>query len=173
MTPTHQRLIDKLLSQIASRTQELLAGMGLRLTREPPIEELRASPLGQHLANLAHYAEGYSASGDIRESAQYVGRHFFGDPLHRQTFKLPEKFHRTELGALINEAMVRFYEEERPGQLLTMEEMRVLFNVKRQAVHQWIKDGLIVPVYIDNASRFYRKDVERLQERREAQRKMH
>ncbi len=172
MTPTHQRLIDKLLSQAARRTQELLAGIGLQLTHEPPLEELRASPLGQHLTNLAHYAEGYSVSGDIREAAQYVGRHFFGNPLHRQAFKFPEKFHKTELGALINEAMIRFYEEERPGQLLTMEDMRELFNVTRQAVHQWIDDDLIFPVYIQNASRFYRKDVERLQAQR-AQRKMH
>ncbi len=170
MTPTHQKLLDKLLRLAARRTQELLGGLGL-LVREPPIEELRVSALGQHLANLALYAEGYTFAGDlpgdIRGDAQYVSRYFYGDPLLSYGFRFPERFHKTELGTLINDALVRFYTEERPGQLLTMADMRSRFEVTRQSVHQWIKAGQIFPVYINNASRFYAKDVERLQARRE------
>ncbi len=166
MTPKHQQLVDKLLKLAARRAAELLAGIGSQ-TREARIEDLRVSPLGQHLTNLAMYAEGYSVPDDIRGAALFIGRYFYGDPLHSKGFKFPEKFHTMELGTLINDALVRFYEEERPGQLLTMADMRELFRVKRQTVHQWIKAGQIFPVYINNASRFYIKDVDRLQAIRE------
>ena len=170
MTPTHQKVIDKLLNLAVSRVHELSAGIGGQRP-ERRLEELRASPLGQHLANLARYAEGYTFAGDlpgdIRGDAQYVSRYFFGDPLHSKGFRFPERFHKTELGTLINDALVRFYTEERPGQLLTMADMRSRFEVTRQSVHQWIKAGQIVPVYINNTSRFYALDVERLQARRE------
>ncbi len=166
MTPKHQQLIDKLLSLAARRTHELLTGIGGQLP-DARLEELRASPLGQRLTNLAMYVEGYSVPDDIRGAALFVGRYFFGDPLQSKGFRFPEKFHATELGALINDALVRFYTEERPGQLLTMADMRARFEVTRQTVHQWIKAGQIFPVSINHTSRFYIKDVERLQVIRE------
>jgi predicted DNA-binding transcriptional regulator AlpA len=79
-----------------------------------------------------------------------------------QVFKFPEGFHTTDLGELVNTAMLRFYNEERPGQLLTMKDMRQLFGVTRQAVHRWIRKGEIFPVWVKNTTRFYRKDVDRL-----------
>jgi Helix-turn-helix domain len=169
MTPTHQRLIDSLLQKAARRTYELQTGInGTQPPREVRLDDLRTGPLGQHLANLANYSEGYNAAGDIREAAQFVGRFFFGDAFHdKRTFRFPEKFHQTDLGKLVNEAVLRFYEQERPGQLLTMAEMRDLFGVTRQTVHQWIRAGQITPVYINNTSRFYRKDVERLRAAKE------
>jgi Helix-turn-helix domain len=165
MTPNHQKLIDQLLLSADRHARALLTELGYQPSgRNARIEELRASPVGQHLANLANYSEGYSPTGDIREAAQFVSLYFHALPLRPRTFKFPENFHQTDLGKLINEAMVRFYEEERPGQLLTMEDMRQLFGVTRQTVHQWIRAGDIIPVYINNTSRFYRKDVDRLME---------
>lgn len=41
-------------------------------------------------------------------------------------------------------------------------DMRKLFNVKRQTVHQWIDDGLIFAVYRGDTPLFYQKDVTRL-----------
>jgi excisionase family DNA binding protein len=174
MTPTHQKLIDQLLQSADHRARELLTGSGYQLGREARIEELRKSPLGQHLANLANYSEGYAVAGDIRDirgSAQYVSRFFYGEPFHRTSYKLPVKFHETDLGNLVNEAVLRFYQEERPGQLLTMEEMRQLFGVSRQAVHQWIRKGEIFPVWVKNTTRFYRKDVDRLIENQQKKKK--
>ena len=162
MTPIHQKLIDQLLRIADRRARELMTGLGYQLGRDSRIEDLRASPLGQHLATLANYSEGYPAAGDIRAAAQFVTLHFHANPLNRQVFKFPEGFHTTDLGGLVNAALLRFYNEERPGQLLTMEDMCQLFGVSRQAVHQWIKKGDIFPVWIKNTTRFYRKDVDRL-----------
>lgn len=78
----------------------------------------------------------------------------------------PQKWQRSELGKLVHAAILRFFEEERPGQLLTVTDMRKLFAVKRQTVHQWIEDGLIFAVYRGDTPLFYRKDVNRLQQRR-------
>jgi predicted DNA-binding transcriptional regulator AlpA len=96
-----------------------------------------------------------------------VSRFFYGEPFHRTSYRLPEKFHETDLGKLVNEAMLRFYQEERPGQLLTMKDMQQLFGVSRQAVHGWIRDGDILPVWVKNTTRFYRKDVDRLIEKQQ------
>ena len=179
MTPIHQQLIDSVLRTADRRTRELFTGLGYQIEGEARIEALRKSPLGQHLTNLANYGEGYPAASDILGSAQFVNRFFFGKPftIRPTSYQIPAKFQMTELGALINEALLRFYQEERPGQLLTMEEMRQLFGVKRQTVHQWIRKGDIIPVYIKNTTRFYRKDVDRLVEqqkkKRETKRSMH
>jgi Helix-turn-helix domain len=162
MTPTHQKLIDQLLQSADRRARELLRGAGYQLGREARIEELRKSPLGQHLANLADYSEGYAVAGDIRGSAQYVSRFFYGEPFHKISYRMPEKFHETDLGKLVNEALLRFYQEERPGQLLTIQEMQQLFGVSRQAVHAWVRKGDILPVWVKNTTRYYRKDVDRL-----------
>jgi predicted DNA-binding transcriptional regulator AlpA len=168
MTPIHQQLIDSVLRTADRRTRELFTGLGYQIEGEARIEALRKSPLGQHLTNLANYAEGYSAASDIRGSAQFVSRFFFGKPFtfRSTSYQIPEKFHQSELGELVNAALLRFYQEERPGQLLTMEEMRQLFGVTRQAVHGWIRNGDIFPVWVKNTTRFYRKDVDRLIEKR-------
>ncbi len=174
MTPIHQKLIDSVLRTADLRTRELFTGLGYQIeSGEASIEALRKSPLSQHLTNLANYGEGYPAAGDIRGSAQFVNRFFFGKPftVRPTSYQVPEKFHQTDLGALIYEALLRFYQEERPGQLLTMEEMRDLFSVTRQTVHQWIRKGDIIPVYIKNTTRFYRKDVDRLVEQQKKKRK--
>jgi predicted DNA-binding transcriptional regulator AlpA len=166
MTPIHQKLIDQLLRIADRRAHDLLTGLGYQVERDSRIEDLRASPLGQHLATLANYSEGYPAAGNIRTSAQEVALHFHANPLQRKVFKFPEGFHKTDLGELINAALLRFYNEERPGQLLTIKDMQQLFGVSRQAVHQWIKKGDIFPVWVKNTTRFYRKDVDRLIEKK-------
>ncbi len=135
MTPIHQKFIDQMLRSADRRARELFTGLGYQVGGEARIEGLRISPLGQHLTNLANYAEGYDAAGDIRGAAQAVSRFFYGKPFsfHILSFQLPPKFHQSDLGKLINEAVLRFYEEERPGQLLTMAEMRERFGVTRQS----------------------------------------
>jgi hypothetical protein len=106
----------------------------------------------------------YPFEGDVRASAGVVARCLYGDPLAPQGFRLPPKWQRTELGSLIHAAMLRFYEEERPGQLLTVTQMRKLFGVTRQTVHQWIEDGVIFAVYRGDTPLFYQKEVARLQQ---------
>ena len=175
MTPIHERLIDALLQRLVRRLEELLQGSGYRQkTQIPEPQQLRSSPIAQHLIAIARYVEGYpypSDSQDVRASITMVCRAFYGDPLTPNVFRFPPKFHRTPLGQLINEALVRFYTEQRPGKLLTIGAMQERFHVKRQTIHQWIADNKIFPVYIDGTTRFYLPDVEKLERWREEKQK--
>ena len=178
MTPIHERLIDALLQRLIRRVEELLLGSGYlqkKLAQLPEPQQLRSSPIGQHLIAIARYVEGYPYPGpdnqDVRVSITVVSRAFYGDLFTTNAFRFPPKFHRTPLGQLINEALVRFYTEQRPGQLLTIGAMQERFQVKRQTIHQWIAESKIFPVYIDGTTRFYRPDVEKLQQRRESKQK--
>jgi hypothetical protein len=171
MIPKHQRLVDDLLKRIHPRVDELVRQCAYPVGRkpeEPAIEQLRESLLGQHLAAIAQYAESYPYpyTGDVRGSVNFVARCLYGDPLTTQGFRLPAKWQRSELGGLVHTAVLRFYEEERPGQLLTVTEMRKRFEVKRQTVHQWVEDGLLFAIYKGDTPLFYVKDVERFQQRR-------
>src|SRR6266516_5944272 len=174
MTPTHQRILDDLLRKTYQRTVELATATNFpvgKRTEEQTIERLRERSLGQHLAAIFNYAEGhdYPYEGDVRTSAGIITRYLFGDTLSPQRYRLPSKFHRTPLGKEVHAALARFFVEQRPGQLMSMQQMREHFGVKRQTVHQWIEDGLIFAVYIENPTHFYRKDVERLATRRTRQ----
>jgi hypothetical protein len=178
MTPIHERLIDALLQRLSRRVEELLLGSSHLQKAQiqlPEPQQLRSSPIGQHLIAIARYVEGYPYPGpekqDVRASITAVSRAFYGDLFTTNAFRFPPKFHRTPLGKLINEALVRFYTEQRPGQLLTIGTMQERFQVKRQTIHQWIGESKIFPVYIDGTTRFYLPDVEQLQKRREIKQK--
>ncbi len=170
MTPKHQQLVDDLLWRVHLRTEELITGISFRTqprTREQMTEPLRNSLLGRHLTAIALYAEGYpySFEQDVRASAAYVGQLLFRDPLllrPKEELQFPPKFHQTALGQLFNAALLRFFQEERPDQLMTITQVREQFDVTRQAVHDWVDQGLIYAIYIDGNAHFYRKDVERL-----------
>jgi hypothetical protein len=174
MTPIHERLVDALLQRLSRRVEELLLGSSHPQKTQiqlPEPQQLRSSPIGQHLIAIARYVEGYPYPGpdnqDVRASITVVSRAFYGDLFSTNAFRFPPKFHRTPLGKLINEALVRFYTEQRPGQLLTIGAMQQRFQVKRQTIHQWIGESKIFPVYIDGTTRFYQPDVEQLQKRRD------
>ncbi len=162
LTRTHQRTVE-----LATATN---FPQGKR-PEEQTIERLRESPLGLHLAAIFNYTEGYDYpyEADVRASVGIITRYLFGDTLSTQRYRLPSKFHRMPLGKEVHAALARFFTEQRPGQLMSMQQMREHFGVKRQTVHQWIEDGLIFAVYIDNQTHFYRKDVERLATRRTRQ----
>jgi hypothetical protein len=167
MTPTHERLIDELLQQFFRRADEQIRRCGLQINQPPPLEKLRTSTIGQHLSVLAQYAEGYNFSPskdwrDVRDSIAEVQRAFFGHPLTK-TYQLPPQFHLTPLGQLINDAMVRFYRQQGPSQLVAIGALRERFQVRRQTIHQWVARGLITPVYVNGETRFFLPDVERLQ----------
>lgn len=154
--PTHQQIVDTLLERMCRRVSELIRDCYPASKKQPAgptIEQLRETLLGQHLAAIAHYVEGYPYpyEGDVRASISFVARCIYGDPLASQGFRLPQKWQRTELGKLVHNAMLRFFDEERPGKLLTVTDMRKLFGVKRQTVHQWIEDGLIFPRHAQRA----------------------
>jgi hypothetical protein len=166
MTPTHLQLIDQILQQALRSVQTRSAEIDITPT-PLAVEQLRKSQLGRMLTVIGSYAEGYTITGDVRHAVQIVGRALFATPLSPEAFTFPEGFHRTPLGTLINEALARLYTQELPGQLLTMADMRARFGVKRQTVHQWIAEGLIAPVYINQTARFPLQEVERLQARRE------
>jgi len=115
---------------------------------------LRESPLGVHLAAVAHYLE-----RDLRTSLTFIARCLYSDPLSTSGFCLPLKWQHTPLGKRCHTDLLRFFEEERPARLLTVTDMRKRFGVKRQTVHQWIEDGLIFAVYRSDTPLFYRNDV--------------
>lgn len=167
MTPTHERLIDELLQHFSRRMDEQVRLGGLQIKQPPGREQLRASPVGQHLTVIAQYAEGYTYPAsqewhDVRDSIAVINRAFFGNPLSNAT-QIPDRFHLTPLGQLINDALVRFYKAQGAGQLVAIGALRERFQVRRQTIHQWIARGLITPVYVNGETRFFLPDVERLQ----------
>lgn len=172
MTPKNQRIIESVLQRVHARISELIQvcePASKKPEPSPTIEQLRQTVLGLHLTAIAHYAEGYpySYESDVRRSVSVVGRCLYADSFSQPgSYRLPKLWHHTELGKLVYAALYRFYTEEREGQLLTTAEMRNLFNVERQTIHQWIEDGLIFPVYHEGAPLFYRKDVDTLQKNR-------
>jgi hypothetical protein len=114
-----------------------------------------------HLAAVAHYLE-----GDLHTSLTYIARYLYSDPLSISGFCLPFKWQCTPLGKRCHTDLLLFFEEERPGRLLTVIDMRKRFGVKRQTVHQWIEDGLIFAVYRGDTLLFSRNDVNRHQQLR-------
>jgi hypothetical protein len=58
MTPNQQQIVDAILTVMQRRVSELVdhCQQGRSLS-EQPLEQLRTSPLGEHLAAIAHYAE--------------------------------------------------------------------------------------------------------------------
>jgi len=169
MTPTHQRIVDDILARMHARVSELIhhcQPAGGKRPAEPTKEQLRDTLLGQHLAAIAEYVEGYAYpyQGDVRASTSFVARCLYGEPLAAQGFRLPSKWQRSALGNLAHAALLRFFEEERPGKLLTVTDLRKLFGVRRQTVHQWIEDGIIFAVYRGDTPLFYQNDVTRLQQ---------
>src|SRR5215472_6506229 len=104
MTPIHERLIDSLLQRLARRLEELLQGSGYQQKTQiqiPEPQQLRSSPIAQHLIAIARYVVGYpypSDSQDVRTSITVVSRAFYGDPFTNNAFRFPPKFHRTPLG---------------------------------------------------------------------------
>ncbi len=83
MTPIHQQLIDTILEHMHHRVQELIHNCqpaGKTHLAEPTREQLRQTVLGQHLAAIAHYVEGYPYpfEGDVRASAGFVARCLYG-----------------------------------------------------------------------------------------------
>ena len=166
MTPMHEKLIDELLQRFFRRADEQVRRCGLQINQPPPLEKLRASPIGQHLIVLAQYAEGHNFTpnanwSDVRDSIAEINRAFFGNPLAK-AHQLPPQFHLTPLGQLINDAMVRFYREQ--GQLVAIGVLRERFQVRRQTIHQWVNAGRITPVYVNGETRFFLPDVEKLQQ---------
>src|SRR5713101_5973599 len=84
MTPNHQHIVDAVLLAMQRRVSELVAHCQQGTTLpEQPLEQLRNSPLGGHLAAIARYAEGYAYpyEGDVRASATFLARCLYGDPL--------------------------------------------------------------------------------------------
>jgi hypothetical protein len=178
MTPLHQQLIDSLLTQAHQRTQELInmtgfpVGKTKDLSNEQRIELLRQSPLGLHLAAIANYAEGYAYGStpslpDVRRSVAYAGRAFFGITQTTTTYRFPAKFHKTQLGQLINDALTRFYKEERPGRLVPVRKACERFKVARQTVHEWIDAGRLQATYMNGLAYLDIQDVERMAQRRQ------
>ena len=170
MTPTHQQIVDDILVRMHKRTRELMQ-LCLPALKNPlpdaPLDLLRETPLGMHLAAIANYEEGYPypyQQSDVRASMDFLARCLYGDPLSPQGFRLPQKWQRSPLGALVHSALLRFFEHERPDSLLTVADLRTRFGVKRQSVHQWVEDGLLFAVYRGDTLLFYDKDVERFQQ---------
>src|SRR6266487_2347377 len=80
MTPTHQRILDDLLTRTHQRTVALATATNFPMGKRPEaqtIERLRESPLGLHLAAIFNYAEGhdYPYERDVRASVGIISRH--------------------------------------------------------------------------------------------------
>src|SRR5258708_6926604 len=112
MTPAHQSIVDNMLKALASRANEMIRHLAYPLGTNPPqltMEQLRGSPLGQDLTNIAHYAEGYTIEGNVDEMIQRVFRYSFAPPIQFGTttnpgLRLPKGWHKTPFALLIGNA---------------------------------------------------------------------
>jgi hypothetical protein len=103
----------------------------------------------------------------VRRSVAYIGRAFFGMTQTTNTYRFPAKFHKTQLGQLINDALTRFYKEERPGRLVPVRKACERFEVARQTVHEWIDAGRLQATYMNGLAYLDIQDVERMAQRRQ------
>jgi hypothetical protein len=186
LTPAHEQVVNVLLKNFFRQTHKhvqviryptgssrssIIPKPSPNTTQqapEPTDEQLRESELAKCLIAIAEYAEGYPYpyQGDVRNAVNLVLQMMLGISMVQNYF-VPPKFHTFPLGKLINEALLRFYRLEKPGQLLTITEVRKRFNVTRQTVHDWVEAGKLWAVRDESGKTlYYAKNVERLQEDR-------
>ncbi len=172
MTPAHQSIVDNMLKALASRANEMIRHLAYPLGTNPPqltMEQLRGSPLGQDLTNIAHYAEGYTIEGNVDEMIQRVFRYSFAPPIQFGTstspgLRLPKGWHKTPFGLLIGNA----YRKLIPGRdrMTTAEASRAL-GVKRQTLYDWVEEGRLTACYIHEKQMFHRPTILKMVEERQ------
>ena len=160
MTPDHQQTIEDVLQLSYARANELNNSLNIPFGKNPPRytrEMLWESPLGRDLVAIAHYVEGYPASGDIPFLLGRIFRTLFGYTLSQTGFRLPHKFHKTKLGELLFDAFARYH----PATAwMRTSEVQKLFGVKRQTVYDWAEEGKLIPYFVKGTQMFLRSQVE-------------
>ena len=154
--------VDEVLLAVAGRQWEVTRDTtphARQVKHTPwPIEEMRTSPLGQHLLLIADYANGgVMAPARVEQVMRSVLRTLFGDPLS-EGYTLPSQFHTTNLGKLLNEASRRMYKRK---DLMTPTQVSRELGVARQSVYDRITDGNLHPIYLSRGEmRLLRPEVE-------------
>ena len=134
-------------------------------------EDLRTSPLGQSLLLIADYATNslLIEKERVERAMKRVSRMLYGDPL-AETYNLPPKFHRTDLGRLFHAAYRDMYGYE---ELLTPKEAYTLVGVVRQSLYDRFYDGKLTLIYWFDDLRFLRSEIEEWKAQREQRKGAH
>lgn len=144
------QLVDDVLLAMAGRVWEEtrdIAPPGAPVVRANwQAEERRHSPLGQHVLQLADYANGgYKTLQPSAERAmKQILRTLFGNPLGTG-YTLPDDFHKTALGKLFHQAYWRMLGGRRG--LMTPDEAKKALGVARTTLYTRIYQRKLHPVY--------------------------
>jgi hypothetical protein len=165
ITPKHATLIDQALQLVAARIEELGPAIGYTAIRPLTLEHMRQHTLAQTLRVIARYAEGYDlGKGEILTHIASVGRMLYPTPMSTSGYKFPPDFHKTPLGEMMHEALVRQFPRE---QRVNVTEAREILGVTRQTLHDWAANySPIAPIYDHGQLTFLRHSVLKLQQER-------
>ena len=161
MTPDHKTTIQSALEAAYTRTVELNNALNIPTGKNPPTytyDLLWASPLAHDLTAIAEYTEGHQAPEDISLILSRAARTLFGDALNKAGYRLPHRFHKTQLGKMMYEAFARYFPS---NAWMTTAEVQRLLNVKRQTIYDWAEEGRLTAYFVDGKQVYLRQQIEK------------
>lgn len=168
------QLVDDVLLAVAGRIWEETRDIALpgapvaRATWQA--EERRKSPLGQHVLQVADYANGgYGTTKEEAERAmKQILRTLFGNPLGAG-YTQPDDFHKTALGKLFDWAHWRMLGREG---LMTPDEAKKALGIARTTLYTRVYQHKLHPVYgLLGEMMLRRSEIEAWSKQRKARRK--
>ena len=162
MTTEHTAIIHETLQRAAARHGWLTRDLSIQAHADGRDalmlpDELAQGPLGQGLTDIAAAAEDQPVDRALlAETIRHVMETLFV-PLWGDNFAIPEGFHRTPLGQMINAAQGRVYDA---GDILTGRAAATALGVAPQTISRLMTDGVLPYCIVANDRRPLRKGVE-------------
>ncbi|GHO71630.1 hypothetical protein KSC_105220 [Ktedonobacter sp. SOSP1-52] len=118
--------------------------------------------LGQKLCWIAEYVEGYPAAvqperqetswgwqitGGMRREVYQVASVVYGSALDQKTWSFPKGCQHTGVGGLLHAALLQFYREHLPHQLISVAAAAKEIGIGRQTLHEWMSTEGILWIY--------------------------
>jgi hypothetical protein len=146
MEQRDQDITSSVFRQLNSYLEELCRAVGIE-PKQPDPEAQRNSQIGTQITALVEYVKGERAIGstELELSIEKLQRLLYTGPLG--TYRLPPDFHKTPLGALINEARLRFIWI---GDALNPTQVAKELGVTRQTIYDWMDQGKLQPVWVND-----------------------
>ena len=144
--PQDEDLLFPLFRQLNSSIEERCRAASIECT-QPDLHVQRGSQIGCQIIALVEFVRGERAiaSPEIEISIAALQRLLYTSPMG--TYCLPADFHKTPLGALINEARLRFIWI---GDAVNPTQAARGMGVSRQTIYDWINQGKLEPVWVND-----------------------
>lgn len=132
--------------QVNTHLEERCRAFGIEW-RPPDLEAQRNSEVGSQISALEAFVKGERAiaTRELEISIAKLQRLLYTNP--EGTYRLPPDFHKTLLGALINEARLRFIWV---GDALNPTRAARELGVTRQTIYDWIAASTLEPVWVND-----------------------